>query len=106
MMAIINNDVRSIISQLQYKDVMSNIYAHNALEDANDRLTAIEKNLDSQKIIAEVLKKLGPPEFTELKCRECGGTIEQKYEDPIVKCPYCGTVYIIGRKHIYDAKTI
>ncbi len=105
-MAIISNDVTSIISQLQYKDVMSNIYAHNTLEDANNRLTAIEKNLDQQKIIAEVLKKLGPPEFTELKCRECGGTIEQKYEDMIVKCPYCGSVYIIGRKHIYDAETI
>ena len=40
------------------------------------------------------------PEYTELKCRECGATIEQKYENHIVKCPYCKTVYAIGRKHI------
>lgn len=99
-MAIISNDVTSIIPHLNYKDVNA------CVDDTHDRLTAIEKNLDPQKIIAEVLKKLGPPEFTELKCRECGGTIEQKYEDMIVKCPYCKTVYIIGRKHIYDAKTV
>ena len=52
--------------------------------------------------IIEELKKRSIPTFTALKCRECGGNVEQKYMDPIVKCPYCGTVYIVGRKMIND----
>ena len=48
--------------------------------------------------IAEILKRLAPPEYTEVRCRECGGEIDQKWDDHIVKCPYCKTVYVIGRK--------
>lgn len=48
--------------------------------------------------IAEILKRLAPPEYTEVKCRECGGEIDQKWDDHIIKCPYCKTVYVIGRK--------
>lgn len=43
------------------------------------------------------------PEFVELKCKNCGGKIQQRYEDSIIKCPYCKSVYIIGRKQINDA---
>ena len=52
-------------------------------------------------IIEELQKRLAPT-FTALKCRECGGSIEQKYMDPIVKCPYCGTVYVVGRAMINE----
>lgn len=48
--------------------------------------------------IAEMLKRLAPPEYTEVRCRECGGAIDQKWDDHIVKCPYCKTVYVVGRK--------
>ena len=48
--------------------------------------------------ILEMLKRLAPPEYTEVRCRECGGTIDQKWDDHIVKCPYCKTVYVVGRK--------
>ena len=48
--------------------------------------------------IAEILKRLAPPEYTEVRCRECGGEIDQKWDDHIIKCPYCKTVYVIGRK--------
>jgi len=48
--------------------------------------------------IVEILKRLAPPEYTELRCRECGGEIDQKWDDHIIKCPYCKTVYVIGRK--------
>ena len=48
--------------------------------------------------ISEILKRFAPPEYTEVKCRECGGTIDQKWDDHIIKCPYCKTVYVIGRK--------
>lgn len=48
--------------------------------------------------IAEMLKRLAPPEYTELRCRECGGEIDQKWDDHIIKCPYCKTVYVVGRK--------
>lgn len=43
------------------------------------------------------------PELVELKCKNCGGKIQQRYEDSIIKCPYCKSVYIIGRKQINDA---
>ena len=39
-------------------------------------------------------------EFTELSCRNCGATLKQGYLDPIVKCPYCKTVYAIGYKQV------
>lgn len=31
----------------------------------------------------------------------CGGQVEQKYDDYIFKCPYCKTVYALGTKQIY-----
>ena len=40
------------------------------------------------------------PEFVELSCKNCGGKIQQKYKDPIFKCPYCKTVYAIGIKQV------
>lgn len=39
-------------------------------------------------------------EFIELSCKNCGGKIQQKYHDPIFKCPYCKTVYAIGIKQV------
>ena len=42
------------------------------------------------------------PEFIELKCKNCGGKIQQRYEDSIIKCPYCKSVYIIRRKQVND----
>lgn len=39
-------------------------------------------------------------EFTELSCRNCGATLKQGYLDPIVKCPYCKTIYAIGYKQV------
>ena len=51
-----------------------------------DRIIALENSMKTL------------PEYTELKCRECGATIEQKWDYHIVKCPYCKTVYVVGRK--------
>lgn len=48
--------------------------------------------------ITRMLKRFAPPEYTEVRCRECGGEIDQKWDDHIVKCPYCKTVYVVGRK--------
>ena len=39
-------------------------------------------------------------EFTELSCRNCGAILKQGYLDPIVKCPYCKTVYAVGYKQV------
>lgn len=61
------------------------------IENINDSL---------EEKIVEMLKRLSPPEYTEVKCRECGGTIDQKWDDHIIKCPYCKTVYVIGRRMI------
>lgn len=42
------------------------------------------------------------PKFIELKCKNCGGSIEQKYEDNIIKCPYCKSAYLIGISKVND----
>ena len=66
-------------------------YTTNISFDLNDLL---------KRIIALENSK---PEFVELKCKNCGGKIQQRYEDSIIKCPYCKSVYIIGRKQVNDA---
>ena len=87
----ITNYASTLISESQYMaaitsaDVALTKTYTDMYHEILDRLSALEKST---------------PEYTELKCRECGGTIEQKYEDHIVKCPYCKTVYAIGRKYI------
>ena len=65
-------------------------YANSISVDFNDLL---------ERIIALENSK---PEFVELKCKNCGGKIQQRYEDSIIKCPYCKSVYIIGRKQVND----
>ena len=59
---------------------------------------SLEERISELERISEILKNLTPPEYTELRCRECGGEIDQKWDDHIIKCPYCKTVYVIGRK--------
>ena len=41
-------------------------------------------------------------DFIELKCKNCGGKIQQKYEDNIIKCPYCKSVYAVGIRQVND----
>lgn len=55
--------------------------------------------------IAEIIERLAKLEkktieFVELSCKNCGGKIQQKYHDPIFKCPYCKTVYAVGYKQV------
>ena len=51
----------------------------------------------------EVLQKQmnNAPKIVKLTCMNCGGQVEQKYNDYIFKCPYCKTVYALGTKQIY-----
>lgn len=71
-------------------------------DDSIEYATSISVDLNDllERIIALENSK---PEFVELKCKNCGGKIQQRYEDSIIKCPYCKSVYLIGRKQIYDA---
>ena len=77
-----NNDIPVATSGVEY---VSPYLATNIVDSLEEK-------------ISEILKHLSPPEYTEVKCRECGGTIDQKWDDHIIKCPYCKTVYVIGRK--------
>ena len=58
-----------------------------------DRVTDILRRLTDLESQRQV-------EFVELSCRNCGGKIQQKYQDPIFKCPYCKTVYAVGYKQV------
>lgn len=58
---------------------------------------------DFRTAIKEELEKLNmKPKFTLLSCRNCGGTINQKINDNIVKCPYCESVYFVSKYLIND----
>jgi len=50
----------------------------------------------------EEIRKLqrSSPAFVELSCKNCGAKIQQKYKDPIFKCPYCKTIYAVGYKQV------
>ena len=65
----------------------------------NDTISNLKNELT---VIWERLNSLQrrTPEFVELSCKNCGGKIQQKYHDPIFKCPYCKTVYAIGIKQV------
>ena len=65
----------------------------------NNEISKLEHELT---IIWERLNSLQrtTPEFVELSCKNCGGKIQQKYQDPILKCPYCKTVYAVGYKQL------
>lgn len=52
--------------------------------------------------LEELERKYKVVDFIELKCKNCGGKIQQKYEDNIIKCPYCGSVYAIGTKRMNE----
>ena len=60
---------------------------------ARDKITDIIRRL-------ELIESKRQVEFVELSCKNCGGKIQQKYHDPIFKCPYCKTVYAIGIKQV------
>lgn len=69
------------------------------IEVQSDTFSKVETELS---LIWEKLNFLQrtTPEFVELSCKNCGGKIQQKYHDPIFKCPYCKTVYAIGIKQV------
>lgn len=77
---------------------------YNQLSVANYSLNAKAEDSLSQKIhtLEDWIKDLEGRkfEFIELSCKNCGAKIQQKYSDPIMKCPYCKTVYAIGTKQV------
>ena len=52
--------------------------------------------------LEELERKYKVVDFIELKCKNCGGKIQQRYEDNIIKCPYCGSVYAIGTRRVNE----
>lgn len=60
-----------------------------------DNSTIISPDIDELWREINNLKRRTPA-FVELSCKNCGAKIQQKYEDQIIKCPYCKTAYIIG----------
>lgn len=67
-------------------------YQSNVFSNLEQELTIIWERLNNL--------QRRTPEFVELSCKNCGGKIQQKYHDPIFKCPYCKTVYAIGIKQV------
>lgn len=79
-------------------------YGNSIIQAYNSPDAAIGVEIDFNDILKRIIAlENSKPEFVELKCKNCGGKIQQRYEDSIIKCPYCKSVYIIGRKQINDA---
>lgn len=71
------------------------------LDTGTSEKTAVRSTVaDLENRIAALEIERREIEFVELACRNCGGKIQQKYEDPIMKCPYCKTVYAVGTRQI------
>ena len=78
-------------------------YSNSIIQAYNPPDTVIGAGVDFNDILKRIIAlENSKPEFVELKCKNCGGKIQQRYEDSIIKCPYCKSVYIIGRKQVND----
>lgn len=78
-------------------------YGNSIIQAYNPPDTVIGVGVDFNDILKRIIAlENGKPEFVELKCKNCGGKIQQRYEDSIIKCPYCKSVYLIGRKQVND----
>lgn len=66
----------------------------------NFNVSTVSNNIDDILLRLMRLETQRQVEFVELSCKNCGGKIQQKYRDPIFKCPYCKTVYAIGYKQV------
>lgn len=75
----------TILSEKYYDDGC--ITGIDPLDEIKTRLEKLEK----------VPRKI---EYTMLSCRNCGASLQQKVDDYIVKCQYCGTAYMIGTYQI------
>lgn len=81
-----NTQISSIVMPNHQTIDITDLTARNRISDILRRLELIESKRQV--------------EFVELSCKNCGGKIQQKYHDPIFKCPYCKTVYAIGIKQV------
>ena len=64
------------------------------MEGAKYMLHRIREEMNSR---IKDLEEAGRFDYTEIACRNCGAKLEQGIDDHIVKCPYCVSVYAIGR---------
>lgn len=98
-MATLTADNISISSDINYATTSSVFIGPIRTKVQNKAISKVETELS---LIWERLNFLQrtTPEFVELSCKNCGGKIQQKYQDPIFKCPYCKTVYVIGYRQV------
>lgn len=91
-------------------DIMKKEFDSKTTTLSSDCCTIIPNNttVESVSVLDEIwdeVRKLkrSTPAFVELSCKNCGAKIQQKYEDQIIKCPYCKSVYIIGTWRVNDS---
>lgn len=92
---------------LAYKALDDQVFTATSIPYGNSIIQAYNPPPYTVIGIDDLLKRIialenSRPEFVELKCKNCGGKIQQRYEDSIIKCPYCKSVYIIERKQVND----
>lgn len=67
---------------------------------SNENVVTTYDPMGEIKARLEKLEKIRKVDYTILACKNCGASIEQKIDDYIFKCRYCGTAYIIGSYQI------
>lgn len=92
----INPAIAQAHCNLNTTNILNNISEYSTQNIRN-------KQIDILWDAIEILQKQinNTPKIVKLTCMNCGGQVEQKYDDYIFKCPYCKTVYALGTKQIY-----
>lgn len=59
---------------------------------------------DIAKIVKKLQSMLEQPKMKSISCVHCGAPLEMKFDDHIVKCDYCHSVYAIDTDMIRDVR--
>ena len=97
-MTDINTAIALTRCDLNTTNILNNISEYSTQNIRN-------KQIDVLWDAIEILQKQinNTPKIVKLTCMNCGGQVEQKYDDYIFKCSYCKTVYVLGTKQIYKS---
>jgi len=98
-MTDINTAIAATCCDLNNTNILNNI----GITAINSDYDISNKQINILWDAIEILQKQinNAPKIVKLTCMNCGGQVEQKYDDYIFKCPYCKTVYALGTKQIY-----
>lgn len=55
-------------------------------------------------IVKKIEKMFKQPKMKSISCTHCGAPLEMRFDDHIVKCGYCHSIYVIDTDMIRDVR--